>query len=82
MHRTKEVQIELLQTDKMWYNLFYIIQIVERKIPMILKYMYNDQVCSIIDVDMQNEKVSVTNFTKDIYLTKIFKIYLHDLFDF
>ena len=45
---------------------FDIIQIVERKIPMILKYMYNDQVCSIIDVDMQNEKVSVTNFTKDI----------------
>ena len=32
---------------------------------MVLKYMYNEQVCSIIDVDYENKTIHVTNFVKD-----------------
>ena len=32
---------------------------------MVLKYMYNEQVCSIIDVDYERKTIHVTNFVKD-----------------
>ena len=33
---------------------------------MVLKVMHDMQVCAIIDVDMNNKKVSVTNFTDNL----------------
>lgn len=35
---------------------------------MVLKYMCETRVCSIIDVDMENKTVKVTNFTNDILM--------------
>lgn len=33
---------------------------------MLFKYMYNNQVCSSIDVDFETKKVSVINYTNDL----------------
>lgn len=35
---------------------------------MIIKYMYRNKVCSVLDVDMIKKKVTVTNFTNNIMM--------------
>ena len=42
-------------------------------------FTFSTLICSALRAEILQ---ICSNFTKDIYLTKIFKIYLHDLFDF
>ena len=39
------------------------LKIPEKKLPLRLKYMYRDTLCTIIDVDEMNRKVEIKNFT-------------------
>lgn len=41
-------------------------RIPEKRYPMRLRYMWKNNVCTLIDVDMNNRKVAVVNFTDRI----------------
>ena len=41
------------------------LRIPEKKMPMRLWYMFQNEICAVIDVDEQNRNVNVHNYTKD-----------------
>lgn len=49
--------------EKMW--LVEEFEIPEKKLPVRLRYMYNDQLCTIIDVDDPARNVKIKNFVVD-----------------
>ena len=47
-------------------NLIEEIEIPEKKLPLRMFYMHNQEICTLIDVDDINQKVIIKNYTKNI----------------
>ena len=49
-------------------DLFTAFMLPEKRLPLRIKYMHNNSLCTLIDVDEINRKVEVVNFTDNIIL--------------
>lgn len=57
--------VTLLKMFDMDLDMVERLEIPEKKYPMRLYYMHNNDICTVIDVDVRREKIAILNYTED-----------------